>query len=107
MTTTEDTAGQTAKEAPAKAAPAKAHADAPVSAARVKAYPAVITKSGQTGTTVEVRSSDFRSNGIEHDTVTFDFRVNDCSLPVGDGGLSKEAADFLTKNYPDSFKYVK
>ena len=102
MTTTEDTAGHKAK-----AAPAKAEADAVVSAARVRAYPAVITKSGQTGTTVVIAASDFRANGIEHDTVTFDFRRNDCSLPVGDGGLSKEAADFLTKNYPDTFKYVK
>lgn len=57
-------------------------------------------------TTVVVRQEDFKKNGdIKHDTVTWDFRVNDFTVTVGQE-ISKEAADFLVKNYSDSFKYV-
>ncbi len=75
----------------------------------IKAKPAAITTSGQTATTVEVRDSDFANAGITHHTVVFDFRVNDCKVEVGEGShqISKEAADFLTKNYSASFEYVR
>jgi hypothetical protein len=73
----------------------------------IRAIPTVITKGGETGTTVEVRRSDFHNFGIDHDTITFDsFRTN-YTLPVGEeGGVSQEAADFLTKNFPTSFEYM-
>lgn len=58
------------------------------------------------GTTVIIRAQDFKTAGnIEHPDVTWDFRVNDFCATVGEN-ISKEAADFLTKNYPDSFQYV-
>lgn len=56
-------------------------------------------------TTVVVRAEDFKSAGIEHKDVTWDFRLDDFCVVVGDV-ISKEAADFLVKNYSDSFHYV-
>lgn len=75
---------------------------------RIRAIPAVITRSGDRGTTVEVRDTDFRTKGIEHRTVSFDARNDNYTLPVGDeeGQISKKAADFLTKSYPTSFEYM-
>lgn len=75
---------------------------------RVRAIPAVITRSGDRGTSVEVRSQDFESKGIRHRTVRFDFNRDNFTLVVGnkDGQISKEAADFLTSNYPASFEYI-
>lgn len=66
---------------------------------RIKAYPF----SG--GTTIIIRDSDFAKGGVEHPTVSWDYRVDDFTLTVGNG-ISKEAADYLTKNFPDSFKFV-
>jgi len=77
-----------------------------LSGKRVRAIPAVITNSGDRGTTIEVRKSDFASKGIDHATVVFDSRKDHFTLPVGKNGLSEEAADFLTKNYPTSFEYM-
>jgi hypothetical protein len=73
----------------------------------LRAKPATITSDGQSTTTVEVRSSDFAENGISHSSVTFNNWVDDCSVKVGDGPneISKEAADFLANNYPNSFEY--
>lgn len=90
--------GTSAPVAPAPAPQAQA----------VQAIPATITGSGQGATTVEIRSSDFANNGIDHDSVVFDFRKDDFKVSVGNenGQISKEAADFLTKNYPASFVYV-
>lgn len=75
---------------------------------KVRAIPAVITKNGDAGTVVEVRKSDFARNGIDQNTATFDSMRENFTLPVGEGNncLSKEAADFLTKNYPTSFEYI-
>lgn len=83
-------------------------AEAPnLSGKRVRAIPAVITKSGDNATTVEVRKSDFAAKGIDHPTVVFDYRKDNYTVGVGDGApLSQEAADFLTKNYPVSFEYM-
>lgn len=68
---------------------------------RVRAIPA------KGGTTIQVSKADFAAAGIDHATVTFDFRKDHFTLPVGKGqGLTKEAADFLTKNYPTSFEYM-
>lgn len=74
---------------------------------RVRAIPAVITKSGDTASRVEIRRSDFASKGIDHPAVVFDFKKDRFTLPVGSpGGLTQEAADFLTKNYPTSFEFM-
>lgn len=66
---------------------------------RIKAFPF----SG--GTTIIIRDSDFEKGGVEHSTVSWDYRVDDFTITVG-SGISKEAADYLTKNFPDSFKFV-
>ena len=62
------------------------------------------------GTTVEVTSKDFRDNGIKHPTIVFDFRRDNFTLPVdpkpGQKGLSKEAADFLTREHGHQFEYM-
>jgi hypothetical protein len=75
---------------------------------RVRAIPAVITKSTGHATTIEVRRSDFKSHDIDHPTVQFDFRKDNFTLKVGskDGQISQEAADFLTENFPQSFEYL-
>ena len=79
-----------------------------LSGKRLRAIPAVITKSGDRGTTVEVRARDFEAKGIEHKTIRFDERRDNSTLAVGDkdGQISEEAADFLAKNYPTSFEYI-
>ena len=80
-----------------------------LSGRRLRAIPAVITKSGDKGTTVEVRDIDFAQKGIEHPTVSFDARNNNYTLAVGDGDgaeISTKAADFLAKSYPTSFEYL-
>jgi hypothetical protein len=72
-----------------------------LSGKRVRAIP------GAGGTTVLVRRQDFKQHGIDHGDVQFDFRVDRFTLPVGkDKALSTEAADFLTKNFPQSFEYL-
>ena len=66
---------------------------------RVRAIPS------KGGTTIVVRKSDFANNGVDHDDVTWDFRKDSFTVEVG-VDISKEAADFLTKNYPTSFEYI-
>ncbi|AEL97938.2 hypothetical protein CL65_gp030 [Mycobacterium phage Patience] len=75
---------------------------------RIRAIPTNITRSGDVGTTVEIRAEDFQRKGIEHHTIRFDFRNNSYILPVGDGEgkVSEEAANFLTSNYPTSFEFM-
>ena len=59
------------------------------------------------GTTIIVNEKDFNDHGINHPSVTWDFRHDDFTVAVGNGKpLSKEAADFLTKGYPLSFEYI-
>lgn len=79
-----------------------------LSGKRIRAIPSVITKNQDRSTKVEVRQSDFAKNGITHRTVVFDFQKDNYTLRVGDddNAISKEAADFLTKNYPLSFEYI-
>lgn len=68
---------------------------------RVRAIPA------KGGTTIVVNDKDFQDHGIDHPTVTWDFRNDFFTVGVGNGQpLSKEAADFLTKGYPLSFEYI-
>ena|ERR1700759_1732056 len=76
--------------------------DSDLSGTRVRAIP------GGGGTTVVIRSVDFKNNGIDHPDVKWDFRKDRFTVEVGDkeGGLSKEAAEFLTKNYPAQFEYL-
>jgi hypothetical protein len=72
-----------------------------LSGERVRAIPA------KGGTTVIVNAKDFTDHGIDHPAVTWDFRLDSFTVEVGVGkAISKEAADFLTKNYPQSFEYM-
>lgn len=74
---------------------------------RIRAIPAVVTKSGQRSSRVEITRQNFADKGFDHPTVVFDFRTDNFTLPVGgDDGIDKEVADFLTKNYPTSFEYM-
>ena len=67
----------------------------------VQATPAV-----KGATTVLQTSQDFKTYGnIDHPSVEFDFRENRFRVEIGIG-ISKEAADFLVKRYPSSFKIV-
>lgn len=79
-----------------------------LSGKRLRAIPAVITRSGDKGTTVEVRREDFQAKGIDHDTVSFDARNDNYTIRVGDGDgeISEKAASFLAKNYPYSFEFM-
>lgn len=61
------------------------------------------------GTHAEVRSSDFQREGLNHQTVNFNFRNNVFTAEVGNGEqgtLSQEAADMLTSKYPTMFEYL-
>jgi hypothetical protein len=72
-----------------------------LSGKRLRAIPA------KGGTTVEVKRGDFAKHGIDHPDVKFDFRRDRFTLPVGkERGISEEAADFLSANYPTSFEYM-
>lgn len=71
----------------------------PVAVQRVKAIPFF------GGTTVIIRDTDFQKGNIEHDTVTWDYRIDEFTVRIGEG-ISKEAADYLVNNFPDSFKFV-
>lgn len=58
------------------------------------------------GTTVVVRSVDFKNAGnIEHDSVTWDYRLGNFTVEVGKE-INSEAAEFLVKTYPNSFKLL-
>ena len=68
---------------------------------RLRAIPA------KGGTLVRVTKADFVNNGIDQDTVEFSFRKDNFTLPVGSKkGISKEAADFLSKEHPHAFEYI-
>jgi hypothetical protein len=75
---------------------------------RIRGIPAVITNSGDRGTTIEITRENFAAKGLDQDTVVFDIRNDRYTLVVGDesGQISEKAADFLTKNYPTSFEYM-
>lgn len=74
---------------------------ASTSGPRLRAIPA------KGGTTVLVRRRDFKAHGVDHGDVKFDFRKDNFSLAVGkDKGISKEAADFLSEQFPESFEYL-
>lgn len=72
------------------------------SGTRVRAIPA------KGGTEVVVRKSDFKQSlDIDHPEVKWNFRKDDFTVKVGeDGGITKEAADALTKKHPESFEYI-
>ena len=84
---------------------AKAAKNAPVqesqpqSVKRLKAIPF----SG--GTTVVVRDVDFSNAGVDHPTVTWDYRIDGFTVIVGDK-ITDEAANILVNKFPDSFKFV-
>jgi len=81
---------------------------ADTSGKRVRAIPAIVTKSNQRSTTVEVRRSDFKTIGIDHPTVVWDFRKDNFTVKVGEGAnqISAEAAKALTEQFPTSFEYI-
>lgn len=66
---------------------------------RIKAIPF------SNGTTVIVRGSDFQQQGVTHPDVTWDFRVDDFTVAVGQG-ITQGAADLLVTKFPESFEYV-
>jgi hypothetical protein len=57
------------------------------------------------GTTVVIRKSDFEKAGVEHASVTWDYRIDDFTVEVGKG-ITEEAANTLVNNFPDSFKFL-
>jgi hypothetical protein len=78
-------------------------AAADTSGKRVRAIPA------KGGTEVVVRPSDFkRALDLDHPKVTWNFRRDNFTVAVGkgEGKISPEAADALTKNFPESFEYM-
>jgi hypothetical protein len=83
-----DTADTAVKEAPPK-----------LTGRRIRGIPAF------GGTTIEIREEDFANAGIDHPNVIWDFRKDDFTVRVGEG-ISQEAADYLTKEFPSQFVYV-
>lgn len=59
----------------------------------------------ENGSTIEVTKADFANHQINHPKVVWDYRKDNMTVKVGDG-ISEEAAEFLTKNYPTSFEYM-
>lgn len=57
------------------------------------------------GTTVIIRAADFSNVGVEHPDVTWDYRIDDFTVAIGDG-ISAEAANVLVNKFPDSFTFV-
>jgi hypothetical protein len=113
-----------AKAAPAKATQAPARKEVPESAdlapeevsderdtsprlrndttgKRVRAIPA-----HGYATVVKLSRKDFAAHDVDHGPVEFSFRKNEFTLPVGKRGLSQEAADLLTGEFPMQFEYV-
>lgn len=81
---------------------------APVESAPVEAKPSgkcikAIPFSG--GTTVVIRDIDFKAGSIDHAAVTWDYRIDDFTVKVGEG-ITEQAANFLVQSFPDSFKFV-
>lgn len=56
-------------------------------------------------TTIIIKKKDFADHEIKHPDVTFDFRRDGFTVPVGKK-LSPEAADFLAEEFPMQFEYV-
>lgn len=71
-----------------------------LSGKRVRAIPPM------NANTVIVSEADFESVGIKNTTVTWDFRVDQYTVPVSENGLTEKAADYLTKTHPLSFEYI-
>jgi hypothetical protein len=70
---------------------------------RIRAIPA---HPGQT-TGVVVHKNDFAKHDVEHPTIEFNFRKDGFTLPVGKrGGVSEDAAEFLTSEFPQQFEYM-
>lgn len=77
---------------------------------RLRGIPAVITKSGDTATTIEISPQDLAGVGGPElkRKVVFDGRIDSSTIAVGDedGQIPESVADFLSKNYPTSFEYI-
>lgn len=60
------------------------------------------------GSTVGVSAADFQERGIEHPDVLWDFRNDDSTVKVGngDGEISEEAANLITKLEPTRFEFM-
>lgn len=57
------------------------------------------------GTTVVIRAVDFENAGVEHADVTWDYRIDDFTVTVGDK-ITSEAANVLVTKFPESFVFV-
>lgn len=57
------------------------------------------------GTTVIVRNVDFEKVGVKHANVTWDYRIDNFTVTVGEG-ITEEAACALVNHFPDSFQFV-
>jgi hypothetical protein len=66
---------------------------------------AIAAHPGQT-TAVVVHKSDFARHNVEHNTIEFNFRKDNFTLPVGKNGVSEDAAEFLTSGFPMQFEYM-
>lgn len=57
---------------------------------------------------IELSANDFKTLGVKHKAVRFDQRVNHFTLAVGDGDgeLSAEAAEKLTKLHGHAFEFM-
>lgn len=86
------------KDEAVKATPVAPKAAPPAKRVRAKPFAG--------GTTVVIRDSDFARGGISHPRVEWDFRRNNFTVPVGNGGLSKEAAEYLVNTFPSQFEYA-
>lgn len=77
---------------------------ADLSGKRVRGIP------GSGGTTIILNPVDFAKGDIEHPKVEWDFRKDSFTVPVNDSGkkntLTKEAADFITSEWPFQFEYM-
>lgn len=77
---------------------------------RLRGIPAVITKSGDRGTMIEIRPVDVATAGgpeLKH-VLRFDTQRESATLVVGDedNQVPSDVAEFLAKNYPTSFEYM-
>lgn len=57
------------------------------------------------GTTVVIRAIDFENAGIKHPDVTWDYRIDNFTVSVGDK-ITNEAANLLVSKFPESFAFV-
>lgn len=63
----------------------------------------------QNGNRIKLSSADFKQRGgFDHPPVLWDQRVDNYTVAVGTGynQISEQAAEFLTKNFKETFEYI-